>query len=81
MTVKEYLESAEFEKEYGPTGHGYSIVDEAGISLDHFFDFDKEEEWEKFISTHQVHQVQSRKRMGPDGKIQPYAEIMARHWR
>lgn len=81
MTVQEYLDSQEFEKKYGQTGYGYSIVDEDGISLGHFFDFEKEGEWEKFASTHQVHQVQKRKRMGSDGKTQPYAEIMVRHWR
>jgi len=76
MTIKEYLNSKEFKREYKCWGYATQLYDTNGKKIDgDKYELYDDEKWDKFITTYEVDHVEQGWELGCDHEMYAYAKI------
>lgn len=80
MTIKEYLNSKQFKKEYKCWHYAHRVFDEKGNDLyqDDSLELYEDENWENFVNTHEVLKVEMGWELGDDHESYAFAKITTR---
>ena len=78
MTIKDYLNSKAFRKEYKCWYYAKKLFDENGNDLGKVFDFGDDGVWEDFIATHLVVNTETGWELGDDHELYAYCRITTR---
>lgn len=80
MTIRDYLNSKQFKKEYKCWFYAHRLFDEKGNDLysnDNLELYD-DEVWDKFVDTHEVLNVEMGWKLGDDYERYAFAKITTR---
>ena len=80
MSIKEYLNSKQFKRDYKHRDYANRIYDERGNDVCDFIDLGDDDIWESFINTHEVLKVEMGWELGSDNESYAFAKIFTMLW-